>query len=63
MADGPLNQQAVEQILNEFTDPEAGRGIVTLEQVKDLKIDGDQLAFTLGLTTFAAHCGNRPARI
>lgn len=54
VADGPLTQQAVEQILNEFTDPEAGRGIVTLEQVKDLKVDGDQLALTLGLTTFAA---------
>jgi ATP-binding protein involved in chromosome partitioning len=49
-----LTQQAVEQILNEFTDPEAGRGIVTLEQVRDLKIDGDQLAFTLALTTFSA---------
>lgn len=54
MADGPLTQQAVEQILNEFTDPEAGRGIVTLEQVQDLKVDGDKLALTLALTTFAS---------
>lgn len=54
MSDGPLTQQAVEQVLNEFTDPEAGRGIVTLEQVRDLKLDGDKLALTLGLTTFSA---------
>ena len=54
MADGPLTQQAVEQILNEFTDPEGGRGIVTLEQVRDLKIDGDRLALTLALTSFSA---------
>ncbi len=54
MADAPLTQQSVEQILNEFTDPEAGRGIVTLQQVRDLKLDGDKLALTLGLTTFSA---------
>ncbi len=54
MAEGPLTKKVVEQILNEFTDPEAGRGIVTLEQVGDLKLDGNELALTLGLTSFSA---------
>ncbi|MHB8901272.1 MAG: Mrp/NBP35 family ATP-binding protein [Thermoguttaceae bacterium] len=54
MADGPLTKQAVEQILNEFTDPETGRGIVTLGQVQDLELDVDRLALTLALTTFSA---------
>lgn len=54
MSNGPLTQQAVEQVLNEFTDPEAGRGIVTLQQVQDLNLDGHKLALTLGLTTFSA---------
>jgi ATP-binding protein involved in chromosome partitioning len=54
VADGPLTQDAVEKVLNDFTDPETGRGIVTLEQVRDLALDGDQLSLTLELTTFAA---------
>lgn len=54
MTEGPLTQKAIEQVLNEFTDPEAGRGIVTLQQVHNLELDGDQVAFTLALTTFSA---------
>jgi len=54
VADGTLELKAVEKVLDEFTDPESGRGIVTLDQVRDLKVDGDAMSLTLSLTTFAA---------
>lgn len=41
-------------MLDEFPDPELGRGIVALGQVHDLKLDGPKLSLTLGLTTFSA---------
>ena len=49
-----MNQQTVEQVLDEFTDPETGRGLVALEQVRDLKLSDGRLALTLALTTFSA---------
>ncbi|MGI6415903.1 MAG: Mrp/NBP35 family ATP-binding protein [Thermoguttaceae bacterium] len=54
MSNSGLNQQTVEQVLDEFTDPETGRGLVALEQVRDLKLSDGRLAMTLALTTFSA---------
>ncbi len=54
MADGQIDTKAVETALAEFKDPETGRDIIQLEQVHDLKLDGDRLSVTLGLTTWSA---------
>ncbi len=54
MAGSPLTKADVEQALGEFKDPETGRSIVALGQVHDLKVDGDRVSLTLGLTTFSA---------
>lgn len=45
---------AVTESLKKFADPETGRDIVTMEQVRDVKLDGDRLSLTLALTTFIA---------
>jgi ATP-binding protein involved in chromosome partitioning len=40
--------------LAEFKDPETGRPITQLEQVHDLRLEGERLSVVLGLTTWAA---------
>ena len=54
MADGQVNEQAVLAALEEFSDPEAGRSVVQLGQVRQVAIDGARLAIRLGLTTYSA---------
>ncbi len=54
MPDSPPNESAVRAALAEFKDPETGRGIVQLEQVHALRLDGRRLHVTLGLTTWSA---------
>lgn len=54
MPPGPLTEEAVRRTLDGFQDPETGRGVVTLQQVHDLKLDAQRLSFTLGLTSFVA---------
>lgn len=49
-----VSLDAVQRILNEFPDPETGRGIGGLGQVRDVKLEGDRLRLTLGLTTAMA---------
>ncbi len=51
---GQINQSAVMAALAEFQDPETGRGIVQMEQVRDVQIEGNTLALTLALTTHSA---------
>ena len=53
----PSNQPtetAVRAVLAEFKDPETGRSITQLEQVHGLRLKDDDLAVTLGLTTWSA---------
>ena len=54
MADGPTTEADVIAAIGDFQDPETGRGIVTMEQLREIKIDGSQLSLTLALTTFTA---------
>jgi len=54
MASNPVTEAAVRAALASFKDPETGRGIVQLEQVHGLRLDGQRLAVTLGLTTWSA---------
>jgi ATP-binding protein involved in chromosome partitioning len=54
MTETPMTENAVRAALAEFQDPETGRSIVQLEQVHALRLDGNRLTVTLGLTTWAA---------
>src|SRR5258705_4867141 len=47
----PLDQAAVLEALAVVRDPDLNRDIVSLGFVKDLKIDGGRVAFTIELTT------------
>ena len=44
----------VREELADFPDPETGRGIGRLEQIHDVRLDGDRLHVTVGLTTHSA---------
>jgi ATP-binding protein involved in chromosome partitioning len=54
MADGQWNDAAVRTALNEFLDPETGRSVVEMDQVRDVRLAGDRLSLTLALTTHSA---------
>jgi len=54
MSDSSLSPAAVNAALADFPDPETGRGVVQMEQVRDVRIDGGSLKVTLGLTTHSA---------
>ncbi len=41
-------------VLDEFKDPELGRSVVKLGQVRELHVADGRVAVTLGLTTFSA---------
>ena len=47
----PVEQPAVLEALKVVTDPDLHRDIVSLGFIKDLKIDGGRVAFTIELTT------------
>lgn len=54
MADGQLDIPAVEAALADFQDPETGRRAMQQEQIRDLRLSGNELSLTLGLTTWSA---------
>ena len=54
MASGTVDQAAVMAALGEFKDPETGRSVTQMEQVRDVQVDGDALSLTLALTTHSA---------
>jgi ATP-binding protein involved in chromosome partitioning len=54
MSDNQPTEAAVRAALAEFKDPETGRSITQLQQVHGLKLAGQRLAVTLGLTTWSA---------
>jgi ATP-binding protein involved in chromosome partitioning len=47
-------ETAIREVLSQFKDPETGRSITQVGQVHQLKLEGDRLEITLGLTTWAA---------
>jgi ATP-binding protein involved in chromosome partitioning len=49
-----ISEASIRSALASFQDPETGRSIVQLEQVHALRLEGDRLNVTLGLTTWAA---------
>lgn len=58
MASGQINTSAIENVLEELKDPETGRSVVRMEQVRDIRLRGDSLTLTLGLTTLVAPLWN-----
>ncbi|HUY32162.1 MAG TPA: Mrp/NBP35 family ATP-binding protein [Pirellulales bacterium] len=54
MAVSELNEPAVLAALGDFKDPETGRGVVEMGQVRDVRFEGDKLSLTLALTTHSA---------
>ena len=55
MTASPVTKAAIEAVLAEFKDPETGRSVVEMEQVRDRAVGRrDQLSLTLALTTHSA---------
>lgn len=54
MSDSPIDAAKVDSILQDFADPETGRGIKQMDQVVEVSINGDQLQVTIGLTSYSA---------
>ena len=50
MSDSPSLAQ-VEKVLEQFRDPETGRSVRQQKQVRDVQLEGNQLRFTLALTS------------
>ena len=50
----PIDAAAVRGVLEEIKDPETGRSVVRMEQVDDIRIEGDGVTLTLALTTHSA---------
>ena len=46
-----ITEEAILNALRQVDDPDLGKDIVTLNMVKDIKIDGKQVNFTVELTT------------
>jgi ATP-binding protein involved in chromosome partitioning len=58
MAEGPITDVLIKQLLDQFPDPETGRSITQLGQVHQLKIEDNRVSITLGLTTHSAPLWN-----
>jgi ATP-binding protein involved in chromosome partitioning len=54
MAESSLSPAAIEAVLADFPDPETGRSVVQMGQVRGVRIDGNDLTVSLGLTTHSA---------
>ena len=54
MASGPIDVAAVKNALSGLKDPESGRSLTKLDQVKDVQIENGKLSLELSLTTWAA---------
>ena len=54
MADLPITRQMIESALAELLDPETGRSVVQMEQIRNIEISGGRVEVTLGLTTWSS---------
>jgi len=55
----PIDPQAIRAVLAEVTDPESGRPLTDMEQVKSLDVSGDTITATIGLTAHSAILWNQ----
>ena len=51
---GQVDLGQIEAVLSEFRDPETGRSIMRLEQVRDIKVENGTVSLVLELTTHSA---------
>lgn len=49
-----IDSTAVLAAVEDFQDPETGRSVVAMDQVREIRVEGDDLHVTLALTTFSA---------
>ncbi|MEN1681616.1 MAG: Mrp/NBP35 family ATP-binding protein [Planctomycetota bacterium] len=49
-----LDESAVRDALSDFSDPETGRGVAKLDQVKSVSVEGGAVKVSLGLTSWAS---------
>ncbi|HYO25249.1 MAG TPA: iron-sulfur cluster assembly protein, partial [Lacipirellulaceae bacterium] len=54
MSAGSVDRPAVEAVLAQFLDPETGRDVVAMGQVREIALEGGSIAVTVGLTTYSA---------
>jgi ATP-binding protein involved in chromosome partitioning len=54
MPENVVNREAVLSALSDLADPETGRSVVHMEQVRDVTIDGGRIDVALGLTTWSS---------
>jgi ATP-binding protein involved in chromosome partitioning len=54
MADVTITRESVESILANMLDPETGRSLARMEQIRHINIDGRGVEVTLGLTTWSS---------
>lgn len=54
MAEEMVNEVQVREVLAGFPDPETGRDVLKTDQVRDIRISGEDVALTLELTTHSA---------
>ncbi len=54
MPAGEINRECIEAALAGLLDPESGRSVVEMEQLRNVEVDGHRVNVTLGLTTWAA---------
>src|SRR5690348_2591249 len=54
MPDAPITRETVENILADLPDPETGRNLARMEQIRHVTIDGRVVEVTLGLTTWSS---------
>jgi ATP-binding protein involved in chromosome partitioning len=54
MAEGPIAVADVEAALADIKDPETGRELVKMQQIKDIHVDNDAIRLTLALTSHSA---------
>ncbi len=59
---GKLNEEAILAALSKVQEPELHKDLVTLNMIRDLKLEGDQVSFTIMLTTPACPLKNRIQR-
>ncbi len=50
----PIESQAITEALKDFRDPETGRSVTQMDQVRDVSVSGDSISLTLQLTTHSA---------
>src|SRR5262245_23114832 len=54
MSDSDITRELIEKLLADLRDPETGRSMARLDQIRHIGIDGRGVEVTLGLTTWAS---------